>query len=230
MNALVGLAHRLPATARGIILLTGMAIPPASAAAPDFAHRCNALAAAARTQVVFTDRPVAYDNRLDTVALGRRAGAAASRHHSVLGLTHAAPASRVEVTARALVDTDGRVCAAPDIVLHLSFSHMTVSLARELSTDCQRRVVGAHEQQHVAIWRNHYRAGARLIETRLRQQPAPPLYFPSQQAMQHALSARVNARIAPLLDQLHAGIGAAHASIDSPAAYREVERQMRACP
>lgn len=230
MNALVDLAHRLPATARGIILLTGMAIPPASAAAPDFAHRCNALAAAARTQVVFTDRPVAYDNRLDTVALGRRAGAAASRHHSVLGLTHAAPASRVEVTARALVDTDGRVCAAPDIVLHLSFSHMTVSLARELSTDCQRRVVGAHEQQHVAIWRNHYRAGARLIEARLRQQPAPPLYFPSQQAMQHALSARVNARIAPLLDQLHAGIGAAHASIDSPAAYREVERQMRACP
>lgn len=230
MNALVDLAHRLPATARGIILLTGMAIPPASAAAPDFAHRCNALAAAARTQVVFTDRPVAYDNRLDTIALGRRAGAAASRHHSVLGLTHATPASRVEVTARALVDTDGRVCAAPDIVLHLSFSHMTVSLARELSTDCQRRVVGAHEQQHVAIWRNHYRAGARLIEARLRQQPAPPLYFPSQQAMQHALSARVNARIAPLLDQLHAGIGAAHASIDSPAAYREVERQMRACP
>lgn len=217
-------------TARRIILLAGMAILPASAASPDFAQRCNALAAAARTQVVFTDRPVAYDNRLDTVALGRRAGAAASQHHSVLGLTHAAPASRVEVTARALVDTDGRVCAAPDIVLHLSFSHMTVSLARELSTDCQRRVVGAHEQQHVAIWRNHYRAGARLIETRLRQQPAPPLYFPSQQAMQHALSSRVNARIAPLLDQLHAGIGAAHASIDSPAAYRDVERQMRACP
>ncbi|KAA3652303.1 MAG: hypothetical protein DWQ11_11820 [Proteobacteria bacterium] len=220
------MAWRHAATA----VLAALASLPASAAAADFTERCDALAAAARVRVNFTDRPVTHDNRHDTVALGRRAGAAASRHHSVLGLTHATPHRRVEVTARALVDTDGRVCAAPDIVLHLGFSAITVSLARELSTDCQRRVVERHEQHHVAIWRNHYRAGARLIETRLRQPPAAPLYFASQQAMQRELSARVNARIDPLIQQLHAGIGAAHASIDSPTAYREVERQMRACP
>ncbi|TVO59854.1 hypothetical protein [Denitromonas ohlonensis] len=203
---------------------------PASAASPDFAARCNALAAAANVRVVFEDHPVAYDNRHDTAALGRRSGAAASRNHSVLGVTHATPQSRLEVTARALVDTDGRVCAAPDITLHLGFSEMTVSLARELSTDCQRRVVGAHEQQHVAIWRNHYRAGARLIETRLRQGPPKPLYFASRQAMQRGLSVQIKARVAPWLARLDAGVGAAHASIDSPASYREVESRMRACP
>lgn len=221
----------LPATlTRYGLLIAVLAALPASAASPDFAARCNALAAAARVRVVFEDRPVAYDNHHDTAALGRRSGAAASRNHSVLGVTHATPQSRLEVTARALVDTDGRVCAAPDITLNLGFSEMTVSLARELTTACQRQLVGAHEQQHVAIWRNHYRAGARLIETRLRQTPPAPLYFATRQAMQHGLSVQIKARIAPLLARLDAGIGAAHASIDSPTAYREVESRMRTCP
>ncbi len=181
-------------------------------------------------RVVFEDRVVTYDKHHDSAALGRRAGAAANRHHSVLGLTHATAQSRLEVNARALVDVDGRVCAAPDIALHLGFSKISVSLARELTTDCRRRIVDAHEQQHVAIWRNHYRAGAQLIETRLRQGPPRPLYFASRQAMQHGLSAQIKARIAPLLARLDAGVSAAHASIDSPASYREVESRMRNCP
>lgn len=195
-----------------------------------FEVACEKLAAEAVIRVVFEDRPVARDDSQGLDVLKRLSGSGTNAYHNVLGLTHAEPTASLDLAPRVVSDSDGRACAVPSLTLKLGFSSMQIYLARELKDACRRRIVDEHEQEHVAVWRNHLRAGARMLEVLLRGKLGRPAYFRNPAEAEQGLPRRVNELIAPLLKDLKDGIGASQQQIDSAASYQYVEGQMRACP
>ncbi len=202
----------------------------AAAADTRFSIACEKLAAEADIRVLFEDRPLTHDDSRSVEVLKRLAKSGTNPHHSVLGLTHAEPTASLEVTPRILTDIDGRVCGVPSLTLKLSFSTLQVYLASELKDACRRRIVDEHEQEHVAVWRNHFKAGARMLESLLRRELGQAAYFSNPAEAKETLQQRANELIVPLLKNLNDGIGVNQQEIDSAGSYRYVEGRMRGCP
>lgn len=195
-----------------------------------FEDRCTRLGTEAKVSVTFEDKPVArIDNRSRSELKGL-SGARSNQYHSILGLTHAVPSANLKLTPNMLVDANGAVCVVPSLVLTLGFSEFEVYLAKELKDPCHRRIVEEHENEHAAVWRNHWRAGARLLETALRNTLAKPIYSSDQNAAVNEMTRRVNDAVGPLLRQLKDGVTAANQQIDTPASYQFEDNRMRACP
>lgn len=204
--------------------------PPAS-----FEARCEQLAREAKIQAVFEDKPATRDNsrsleELKRLLLSSKAAAASNPYHRVLGLTHAEPSSRLDLTSRSLTDTDGRMCATPSLTLTLGFSELKVYIAKETTNDCRRRIIEEHENEHVNAWRNHLRIGARLLTPVLQKQLAQPMYFDKSVDIKPILQQRVEDLLDFQLARLMGGIGSAHNQIDSPTSYQFEENRLRACP
>lgn len=196
----------------------------------EFARRCARLAAEARVEVRFEDGVLTRDDRRGSAELQHLARGAPSPYHSVLGLTRAEPAVTLVHTATVLAEANGRVCAVPAVTLTLGFAVLQVHLARELGDACRRAIVDAHEQEHVAVWRDHFRAGARLLQPRLQSQLGPAEVFNNAAEARELLGQRVDGLVAPVLRGLREGIDAAQREIDSPGSYQAVTNRMRACP
>ena len=195
-----------------------------------FASACEKLAAEAEIRVIFEDRQLTRDDSRSLEVLKRLSKSGPNPHHSVLGVTHAEPIASLDITPRILSDADGSVCGVPSLTLKLSFATLQVYLASELKDNCRRRIVEEHEQEHVAVWRNHFRAGARVLEPLLRRKLAQAAYFSTPLEAREALQQRVNELVVPLLKNLNDGIGVSQQEIDSAGSYRYVEGRMRACP
>lgn len=129
-----------------------------------------------------------------------------------------------------MTDADGRTCGVPSLNLKLGFSAMQVYLASELKDSCRRRIVEEHEQEYMAVWRSHLRAGARMLEGVLRRKLGQPTYFQSPSEADEMLRRRVEVLIVPLLKNLKDGIEANQQPINSPASYQYAEGLMRSCP
>lgn len=212
-----------------LLLLLASAI--AGAADNSFEARCEKLATEANFTAVFEDKPVSRDDSIRMADLRRFANAGSSLNHSTLGVTRAEPATSMALSVRTLSNRDGRVCAVPSLQLKLGLSSFEVLLARELGTNpCRRRIVEEHEQEHVTVWRNHLRIGARLMPVALRQSLGQVAYFSSIGEAESVLRQRADQQLASLLSKLKDGINAAHQQIDSTASYRDAENRMRACP
>ena len=195
-----------------------------------FEERCLRMSATATVSVVFEDKAVTRINNRGIAELKALSGTRSSQYHSTLGLTHAVPSANLKVTPNILVNGNGMVCVLPSVVLTLGFSEFDVYVAKELKDSCRRGIVEAHENEHAAVWRNHWRAGARLLETTLRRSLAQPGYAANQEQAINEMNRRVNAVIAPLLLQLKDGVIAANQQIDSPASYQFEANRMGACP
>jgi hypothetical protein len=195
-----------------------------------FAIACEKLASEAEVRVLFEDKQVTRDDSRNLEVLKRLSKSGPNPHHSVLGLTHAEPTASLEVTPRILTDPAGRTCGVASLTLKLSFSTLQVYLASELKDACRRQIVDEHEQEHVAVWRNHFKAGARMLESLLRTKLGQVAYFSNPAEAREALPQRANELIAPLLKNLNNGIGINQQEIDSAGSYRYVEGRMRACP
>lgn len=195
-----------------------------------FTSACEKLAAEADIRVLFEDRQLTRDDSRSFEVLKRLARSGANPHHSVLGLTHAEPTASLEVTPRILTDIDGKACGVASLTLKLGFSTLQVYLASELKDGCRRRIVDEHEQEHVAVWRNHFKAGARLLESLLRQKLGQAAYFSNPAEAREALQQRANDLIVPLLKNLNDGIGVNQQEIDTAGSYRYVEGRLRGCP
>ncbi|UCV22032.1 hypothetical protein [Ferribacterium limneticum] len=214
-----------------LALLLLLASAVAGADNDSFKVRCEKLAAEANFTAVFEDRPVSRDDGIRMADLARFAKAGSSLNHSTLGVTRAEPAASMALSVRTLSNRDGRVCAVPSLQLKLGFSSFEVLLARELGPHpCRRRIVDEHEQEHVTVWRNHLRIGARLMPVALRQSLGQAAYFSSIGEAESVLRQRADHQLASLLDRLKEGINAAQQQIDSAASYRAAENRMRACP
>jgi hypothetical protein len=206
------------------------ALGHACAANTDFAQRCDALAVQAQVSVVFEDRPITRDDtrtREQLRNLSQRGGAA---NHHVYGLTYAQARMGYSMRSTALSGPDGAVCVVPSLTVTLGLSDLTVYLARELVQPCRRAIVDAHEQEHVAVWRTHLRAGARLLEPVLREALARPFHFASMADAQTGLRQQIDATLAPLTRNLQDGILQAHRDIDSPGSYQAASRRLNTCP
>ena len=219
---------RLSAKRLLVILLFFCSI--AARADTRFTLACEKLASEADIRVVFEDRQITRDDSRSLEVLKRLSKSGPNPHHSVLGLTLAEPTASLDITPRILSDSDGRVCAVPSLTLKLSFSTLQVYLASELKDACRRRIVDEHEQEHVAVWRNHFKAGARLLESLLRRRLGQAAYFSNPTEARETLQQHANELIAPLLENLNAGIGVNQQEIDSAGSYRYVEGRLRSCP
>jgi hypothetical protein len=195
-----------------------------------FNERCEKLATEAAIRVLFEDKPVTRDDSHNVDELTRLAGSGVTRFHSVLGLTHAVPSASMEFLTRFLNDGEGGTCAVPSVTVKLGFSSLDVNLAREITNPCRRQIVEEHEQEHVAIWRDQLRIGARLLTTQLTNTYARPDYFRSPDDANQILRERIEQHVSIALKELQDGIMTAHRQIDSPGSYRQVENRMRACP
>lgn len=209
-------------------LLLGLA--PGATAQTGFEQACEQLASTAQMRIVFEDRPLTRDDSRSIEVLKRLSQAGSSPYHSVLGLTHAEPSASLDLTPHLLTDASGRVCGVASLTLKLGFSALQVYLASELKDACRRRIVDEHEQEHVAVWRNHFRAGARMIEPVLRNKLGQPAYFSDQAQARAGLQQRADALVSALLKSLKDGVGASHQEIDSAGSYRYLEGRLRACP
>jgi hypothetical protein len=195
-----------------------------------FTARCTKLAEDAKIQVVFEDRVVSRNDYRSISELGLASQTGGNPNHSILGITRAQPSSQWAATINTLSDSDGRVCAVPSVTVTLSFTALEVLIAKELQDTCRRSIVEAHEQEHVAIWRGHLRAGARLLTTLLQRELGVASYFGDRNTAQSALQQRMEQLIGERVSALKNGITAAHQQLDSPASYRFEEGRMRACP
>lgn len=210
-------------------LLAALAFAPC-ALAQDFDERCQALAQTAKVMVVFDDMPITWDTRHRPDELERLGGKGSNPHHLVLGLTTARPTARMKVEHRSLSAQTGRTCVVGSVVLTLGFSDLRVYLSSSLASPCRRKIVEEHELEHVRIWRNHMRAGARMMEPLLQKELASPLYVDSREEAESALRERLNDIVTPLVHQLTVVADAAQREIDTPESYRAAERRYRACP
>lgn len=210
------------------LLLCLLACGPASAAGSEAADACRHLAGEASISVAFQDREVRIDETRDTAQLNALAGKGG--HHHVFGLTHAVPEPRIAASVRWASDGAGRYCALPQLAIGLGFSELAVYLARDLASACHRRAVLEHEEEHVAVWRQHLRAGGRLIEARLRRELLASGSYASPVAAEAEIRARVGELLSAQVKALAQGIEAAQRDIDSPASYARVEQRLRACP
>ncbi|UCV09827.1 hypothetical protein [Dechloromonas denitrificans] len=205
-------------------------LPPAVIGGTGFEAACEKLASEAAIRVVFEDRPVSRDDSRQLDVLKRLSGAGTNPYHSVLGLTHAEPAASLDVMPRILTDVDGQVCGVSSLRLQLGFSALQVYLASELRDSCRRRLVEEHELEHVAVWRNHLRVAARMLETLLRRKLGETAYFRTPAEADETLRRQADQLIAPLLKNLKDGIVADQQQIDSAASYQYLEGRLRACP
>lgn len=217
----------------GLIALALLVLTASDAAAgggSSFEDRCARLGAEAKISVIFEDKQVSRSDSRGLLELKRMSGSHSNQYHSILGLTHAVPSANLAVTPNILTDQHGKLCVVPSLVLKLGFSEFEVHLAKELKDPCRRRIVEAHENEHVGVWRDHFRISARLLETLLRKRLANPGYFVNPAEAVNETRRRVNEVVSTLLRSIHDGAMAANQQIDSPASYQFEEARMRGCP
>ena len=218
---------------RLVILVPALAIQSAWAGDSPDGDRCRPDGEHAVVRVVFEDRPIQYDRGRTRDELRNMAGKWSSPYHQIMGLTQAVPQTRLEVAPRVTAsgaDGTGGVCVAPDVTVHLGFEVFTIFLARDIGSDCRSRIVEDHEAEHANTWRNYYRAGARLMETRLKSLFDTPLHYRSAVEMREKLLPELRQTVAELAASIHASAAEAQRQIDSPSSYQFEANRLRACP
>ncbi len=212
------------------VAVSGLLMAQARAADVDFAQRCESLAKQARVTVEFEDRPIRRDDTRSKEQLRNLSQRAGVVNHSVYGLTYAQARMAYALRSTALTGPDGAVCVVPSLSVTIALADLTVYLATELTQPCRRSIVEAHEQEHVAVWRTHLRAGARLLEPVLRDTLARPFLFASMAEAQTGLRQQIDAALAPRIRNLNDGIVSANRDIDSPASYQAASQRLNTCP
>ena len=200
-----------------------------AAYADEFAERCALLSQQETINVVYRDSPVAGDTTRSTSELNRMGGVAAGGYHNIYGLTFAKPHFVMQVTPRAFIDDDGRICALPQIAIQLGFSEFAVYLAKELVNPCLREVIREHEQEHVTTWKSHLRASAQLLATVLQQNRGEARIYASREETEAGVQAWARELVAPWSQRILQSVEEAQKSIDTRVSYDRVTSRLRAC-
>lgn len=218
-------------TSRSLSLCLGTLILFAvgTASADDFARRCNELSRDVKIQVNFQDREVATDESRTVQALNQMSGKRSGSSHNVYGLTRATPLLRLEVTPRAIADSDGRVCAIPDISVILGFSELEMYLAMELTDLCRKQVIREHEEEHVKTWRAHLRVSASLLANVLQREVGESRIYGSREAAELGVRAWAYGMVNPWAKRIADIVISAQQAIDTPTSYALVAARLRAC-
>ena len=200
-----------------------------AAYADEFAERCALLSQQRTINVAYRDSPVASDATRSTSELNRIGGVAAGEYHNIYGMTFAKPQFVMQVTPRAFIDADGRICALPEIAIQLGFSAFAVYLAKELLNPCHREVIREHEQEHVTTWKSHLRASAQLLATVLQQNRGEARIYASREETEAGVQAWARELVAPWSQRVLQSVEEAQKSIDTQVSYDRVTSRLRAC-
>jgi hypothetical protein len=196
----------------------------------EFQASCRKLGDAVRITATYRDIAPTEDSSQTVKSLKSLSGKTSDPYHHVYGLTHAEPVFSYQFMPRWHIGPDGQVCALPDVSVEIGFSSMRVYLARELKETCRKGVVRDHEMEHVSAWKSHFRAGAKLLESPLRQAFLHARHYPSQADAQVGLKLWVEEEMESLWKRLMTGVITAHRTIDSPLSYNQVNNRLRNCP
>lgn len=203
---------------------------PASGKNQEFEANCRKLGNAVKITATYKDIVPREDSSQTVKSLKSLSGKTSDPYHHVYGLTHAEPVFSYQFMPRWHIGPDGQVCALPDVSVEIGFSSMRVYLARELQEACRKGVVRDHEMEHVSAWKSHFRAGAKLLESPLRQAFSQPRYYRTQANAQAGLKLWVEEETKSLWKRLMAGVVSANRTIDSPLSYNQVNNRLRNCP
>ena len=198
--------------------------------AAELENPCLQLASQAKINITYTDMPTSEDYSQSVTYLKSLAGKNFDQYHNVFGLTHAEPKLQYKVEESLTRSPDGRICAIPDLNILAGFNSMQVYIAKEVTSNCRIQTIRSHEYEHVSAWKNHMRAGTRLLENPLKTAFSEPRYYNSMIEAQQDLLPWVNSVIKPLEQRLFSGINLVQHTIDSPMSYETVEAKLRSCP
>jgi len=212
-----------------LMIAIGLSLAIPSDAA-ELLNPCLQLASQSKIIINYTDILVSEDYSQPAAYLKALSGNALDQHHNFFGLTHAEPKLEYQLHANFAKSPDGKICAIPDLTINAGFTSMKVYLAQEVTSSCRRQIIREHEYEHVAAWKNHLRAGTRLLENLLRTAFSEPRYYESTMAAEQDLKPWVSSIIKPLELRLFKGLNQAQRAIDAPMSYERVEAKLRSCP
>ena len=208
------------------LLLFGLVFGAADAMAS-----CTVPLEAAVISVDYSEARLTIDESQPWSYLAGLVGKSPNGHQHVYGLTHAEPGYQVRVTPRFGKDWRGGAgCAVADVAVTLQLTELKVYLARDIPDSCRREIVREHENEHVRVWQQHMRIGARLMSVALRQELALPRHYESATRAEEDLFARSKMVLETKFAELASDIRRTQQEIDTPASYAQLERRMRACP
>ena len=144
------------------------------------------------------------------------------------GLTTARSSVRAEVSLH-VMRLPGKVCARPDVTVHLAYKPMTVEIAHELVPHtCAYETVLGHEKKHVDAFADQLAASKLTLSAEIaaRELSRAELYS-STEAAEHAMQVLQDNWLVPRADQLLAGADQRQRLVDNPAEYQRVGS---ACP
>jgi hypothetical protein len=189
-----------------------------------FEARCEASLPATKIEVVTA--PVVY--KTDRTRSWRELtamGDDTTPTQRAVGLTTAKLGHKVSLETSGVEDqSTGRVCVRPSVRVELSATPMTVYIGREIAGDaCRAAAALAHEQKHVAVYREELTHIATDVRATLKAAYGKRvLYYKSRAEAKRATDAAINAEIGPLLDRMAGQIKARQREIDSPDEYARV--------
>lgn len=208
------------------LLLFGLAF-----AAADALASCAVPPEPAVISVDYSEARLTIDESQPWSYLAGLVGKSPNGHQHVYGLTHAEPGYQVRITPRFGKDWRGGAgCALADIAVTLQLTELKIYLARDIPDPCRREIVREHENEHVRVWQQYMRIGARLMTVALRQELAQPRHYENAAGAEEDLFARGKTVLEAKFAELAADVRRAQQEIDTPASYAQLERRMRACP
>ncbi len=141
-----------------------------------------------------------------------------------VGLTQTDLEFRMRVQVNAASAGANRYCGSLDRVeAFLGYDQLTVYIARKYGRrSCHYKSILAHENLHVAIFRDTLEDFAPRMEQRLRQtaEKMKPVLVRSAQQAADRLQAAMQRQMRPLFRQMNAALDRANAAIDTPENYK----------
>lgn len=184
------------------------------------------------TRVEVLAAPVGYTTDLSLAAAELSGKGAHTFGRTLMGLTLAELKSTVEYGGSGIADRGGqRVCMRPAVKVRLSFSPMTVYVAREHPPgSCAYRVTLEHELKHVSVYEQYLAGIAHDIEAALRQElGARVLYFRSEAEGDAHVRKVLEERIGPYVEDTMLRVVALQRQVDSPEEYARLDRAQAEC-
>jgi hypothetical protein len=150
----------------------------------------------------------------------------------VLGLTTSSIEILFNTEVRSRTDDDGTCFWVPWVKVTLRYSALDIYIANEYAaTSCPYQAILAHERRHTEIARKHLQGYVQPIRSALASlaipRPSGPIRVASAEDGEARMKDILARLLAPIRDELTAGMRRAQARVDTRQAYRRVNKQCR---
>ena len=195
-----------------------------------FETACEERLPAAKIEVVAA--PVAYSTDLTRSASELAAKGAHSSSRTLMGLVTTDLKSSVSLGGSGIADRGkSRFCMRPSVTVNLSFSPMTIYVAREHPVgSCAHRITLEHEEKHIAVYQQYLADIATQIDESLRAELGRKVLFFRSEAEGDAHVQKVlEERVGPYVERAMLQVVTLQKQVDSPDEYARLDRVQAEC-